>query len=199
MAKPSRTGLRWPEIAKRRPPGELQLVDAYEVGRVAAERFPTTPIPEILRSQGLSLTRVTLRRCLAVYRVLRDLGEDPRSTHLNFATARQLDGLPRKHQEALLEEIQRGLAAKRLELRIRGIRAKLPRPSNNARRLLGFELALRRLAAFERQDYDLEADWELADQLDQATRRALRERAGRVAAQLERVQRALADARREEQ
>ncbi|MBX3182769.1 MAG: hypothetical protein KIT72_18750 [Polyangiaceae bacterium] len=196
MAKPSRAGLRWPEIAKRQPPSELQLADAYEIGKVAAERFPSTPMPEILKSEGLSLTRVTLRRCLAVYRVLRDLGEDPGSTCLNFATARQLDGLPRKHQRALLEEVERGLAAKRLELRIRALRAGLPRPSNNARRLLGFELAMRRLGPFERGDYALEADWDLAEQLDGATRRELRERAGRVAARLERVHRVLQGGRR---
>ncbi|MBX3183460.1 MAG: hypothetical protein KIT72_03160 [Polyangiaceae bacterium] len=86
----------WPETAFSRAPA-LGANDAVAIGRVVYQHFPHTSVPEIVKSEQLNLTSMTLNRCLAAYRVATELGEG-NWEHLSFAMLRTLDSLAERQQ-----------------------------------------------------------------------------------------------------
>lgn len=77
--------------------------DAVEIGRLVYENFEDTSVPEIVRSEKLNLTPMTLNRCLAAYRVAMNLG-DGKWEHLSFAMLRTLDSLAEPQQAAMAKK-----------------------------------------------------------------------------------------------
>ncbi len=86
----------WPETAFSGAPA-LGAKDAVEIGRVVYQHFPETSVPEIVKSEKLNLTPMTLNRCLAAYRVATELGAG-KWEHLSFAMLRTLDSLVAQQQ-----------------------------------------------------------------------------------------------------
>ncbi|MEZ4376268.1 MAG: hypothetical protein R3B07_36020 [Polyangiaceae bacterium] len=94
--------IQWPDTAFSGAPA-LGGKDAVEIGRLVYENFEDTSVPEIVRSENLNLTPMTLNSCLAAYRVAMNLG-DGKWEHLSFAMLRTLDSLVEPQQAAMAKK-----------------------------------------------------------------------------------------------
>ena len=94
-------GHKWPAAARKRPVEPLILKDAYECGRIVFEQFEDQSNREIVEAEKLSITKLTLHRCCAAYRVLCNLNYTPENCPFGFGIAARLDLVEEKYQAGL--------------------------------------------------------------------------------------------------
>ncbi|MBX3184792.1 MAG: hypothetical protein KIT72_07905 [Polyangiaceae bacterium] len=186
---------KWPAAVRKQPPSPLTLKDAYETGRIVFEHFDQMSNREIVDREKLTITKLTLHRCCAAYRVLQNLKYTPESCPFGFGVAARLDLVEEKYQAALAKRtVDEGLSTQRLELHIAQLRQKHPR-SAGKQPMPRFERALGRLAPFTDGHFNLVGDLERVSELSEEKRGQLQRRAAQLRAELERVEKALSASR----
>lgn len=189
MAKAS---VKWPASAKKTPPPSMNLADAYEIGRAVYQHFEEQPLRAIIEAESLSISKLTLHRCLAAYRVLLNLGHTPADCPFSFAIAVRLDLVNPEQQKALAKRVAaEKLSTSQLEFEISNMRQKEP-PKPGRQPMLRFARALGRLEAFVDGRYHLAGDLSRAGELDSGKRAEMLKLASAVRAQLQHVEKALA-------
>ncbi len=182
---------KWPAALRKQPAPPLTLEDAYEAGRIVFEHFDSRSNREIVASEGLTITKLTLHRCCAAYRVLRNLKYTPESCPFGFGVAARLDLVEEKHQAALAKRaVEEGLSTQALEFHIAALRHKHPRAAGK-QPMPRFERALGRLVPFTDGHFNLLGDLEQIGDLTEEKRAALLSRAQRLRAELEKLEKAL--------
>lgn len=185
---------KWPAAARKRPVEPLTLKDAYECGRIVFEHFEDLSNRQIVEQEKLSITKLTLHRCCAAYRVLCNLNYTPENCPFGFGIAARLDLVEDKHQASLAKRaVDEQLSTQELEFAISELRQKHPR-SAGKQPMLRFERALGRLAPFTDGHYHLLGDLDQAGSLSEERRASLLSRASRLNDELAQVVQALSSA-----
>jgi len=187
--------VKWPASAKQTPPPSMNLADAYEIGRTVYQHFEEQPLRAIIEAESLSISKLTLHRCLAAYRVLLNLGHTPADCPFSFAIAVRLDLVNPEQQKALAKRVVADkLSTSQLEFEISNMRQTEP-PKPGRQPMLRFARALGRLEAFVDGRYHLAGDLGRVAEVDASKRAAMLKLASTVRAQLQQVEKALAAAK----
>lgn len=188
-------GYKWPAAARKRPVEPLTLKDAYECGRIVFEHFEEMSNREIVEQEKLSITKLTLHRCCAAYRVLCNLGYTPENCPFGFGIAARLDLVEEKYQSGLAKRaVDEQLSTQELEFAIAELRQKHPRTAGK-QPMLRFERALGRLEPFTDGHFNLLGDLDQAGAISDEKRAVLLARATQLRGELEKVEKSLAAAK----
>jgi len=187
----AKANFKWPASAKKSPPPPMNLADAYEIGGIVYNHFEEHPLRAIIEEEKLSISKLTLHRCLAAYRVLLNLGHTPADCPFSFAIAVRLDLVKPEQQKALAKRVvAEKLSTSQLEFEISALRQQEP-PKPGRQPMLRFARAMGRLEAFVDGRYHLVGDLNRAAELDDEKRAQMLKLAAAVRSQLEQVEKAL--------
>ncbi|MBX3184724.1 MAG: hypothetical protein KIT72_05035 [Polyangiaceae bacterium] len=170
--------------------GPLTASDAYEIGRLIAERYQgEVSLREIGNREQLRLSPGALHRCLAVYRVCANLGSKPNWAHLGFSHLNRLDALtpPQQKKLATLAEKQKW-SVDRIEREVTRLRQTGKKTQRRGRPALPrFAKATHQLRRFTDGRDELLGDLDQLDTLDRERLKALQTQVAEVRVQLEKL------------
>lgn len=190
----SKAKVRWPDAAVSENAPPLSAEDAYEIGRMIAERYQgELSLREIGEQEQLRLSPGALHRCLAVFRVCTNLNTTPKWQHLGFSHLNRLDALSAPQQKKLASQAEKQKwSVDRIEREVTRLRQSSKKTQRRGRPALPrFAKAAHQLKRFTDGRDDLLGDLDAAAGLERDRLKDLQSQVVMVRGQLDKLEQAL--------